>query len=1288
MFKTYWNNYLFSEAYVEKLFFRPTQGEQDGALFKTISDWLNEADFSTFKLMKTTFVEPILDTMEFARQISGNERLVYLYSDFSYESKLALVLIANPDSDLSSTIKGDHWSQMLISHMKEEKIEIGFLTNGRKWRIYNLSGPTPSEVFFEVDLPRIINEKDYDHFRAFIQFFSRDSYLHTDEGMSSIQNYLNSSKEAVEQIEKHLNKKVETVLEKISMGFVENEEKDSFTEEERAVVFENSVYLLYRILFILYAESRELLPINIKEYNRHSLKASVHKAIKGHQGESNSDGYEIWNSLFQLCTWIDEGYESASGSFIIPAYNGGLFDNATKPYFSKHKIKDTYMVEVLYYLTCLENESFLDGYMIIDYRDLSVRHLGSLYEGLLEYKLFIAEEEIVIRIKDKTEQYIPKREAGDIKRTDVILDKGHVYFSQSKGERKSTGSYYTPEEIVDYNVKYSVTSVLNEKWEEFYINYLKQDLEEVKGALNVDEEQKLKRQIDMNIKEFIEKQVLTYRVCDPAMGSGHFLVNAVHAITNLIVEKLNVTQWKNIELDTNPVLWRRRVVERCIFGVDVNNLAVELAKLSLWITAADAGKPLSYLDHHLKEGNSLTGARLKDLYYVPNRKKQGESDLFSVNAFSDELKLALKEISKILEKDTDDIYIIAEKKLRLKEVENAVSNVKDIANLWMSYHFGYDIDSLEYYRLFDNANSGVWVKASLEEEVLNAIRFSEKEKFFHWEIEFPEVFINDDGFDATIGNPPWEIWKPNSQEFFEVYIDGFRSLSKQEANKAVEELLSSTPNINMKWVYYEKYFSLYSNYYLESGAYPNQTAVVNDKKTGTDINLYKLFSEKFYQLLKLDGKCSIVIPSGIYTDQGTTGLRNLFFNNTNIHSLYCFENRKGIFSNVHRSFKFVTLNYIKGHKTESIRAAFFIHDVDELLTLDERALFIPIVLVKKFAPDTLSVMEPKTQRELELITKIYRFPLLGETINESWNIRFTSEFHMTNDSDKFSQDSKGLVLYEGKMIHQYTNSFSEPKYWMHEEIAYQTLVNKEKKRLQKEVVNHFFPNEKGNKTQKFKNLLQDMRGVDNNSLRDDDVLLDYHDYRIGFRDVAASTNERSLISTILPPNSCAGNTLPTTKVYQIVIDDKADLSSSFANVYYKYLSYKETAYLTGVFNSFVIDYIIRNKITNHLNLFLMYQLPIARLKGDEKYFEEIIYRVGQLCWTSNNYDKLALELNINEMVKDSITRQKIKNEIDAYVAKIYLLSKDELEIILSKFPAVDDSIKDGVIEAFETLEGE
>ena len=445
--------------------------------------------------------------------------------------------------------------------------------------------------------------------------------------------------------------------------------------------------------------------------------------------------------------------------------------------------------------------------------------------------------------------------------------------------------------------------------------------------------------------------------------------------------------------------------------------------------------------------------------------------------------------------------------------------------------------------------------------------------------------------------------------------------------------LLQDPEIAAAWLEYQSQYPYLSAYFRSAKQYENQISIVSGKKAGTDINLYKLFLEQCFNLLRTKGKCGIVIPSGIYTDLGTKQLREMLFSKTKVTGLFGFENRKTIFEGVHRSFKFIVLSFEKGGTTQEFPAAFMRHDVEELeLFPNHEDLLINIELVRRLSPDSLSVMEFRCERDITIANKMFQFPLLGEKINGKWNLRLTGEFHMTNDSYLFKQqpDKGRLPLYEGKMIHQFTHLFAEPKYWVDEKEARQALLGR--------------------------------KGIDEGQK------LDYQNYRFAYRAIARNTDARSLIGTLIPSNVFCGNSLNVAPPKQ---------------------GNQVTLFICAVLNGFCVDFALRQMVSANINMFYIYQLPVPRLGVGDKYFNEIVERAAKLICTTPEFDELAQEVGLGSHkrgVTNEVERGKLRAELDGMIAHLYGLTEEEFAYILTTFPIVPEPVKVATINAYRDVE--
>jgi hypothetical protein len=700
-----------------------------------------------------------------------DERAFFLYADWAREDRTGLCLVLpysahiegrDPDTDIVP--KGRNYAQQLIRLLRQHDLDWGVLTNGRHWRLFHRNELSPTETYLNVDLEYIVATDDIQNYIVFHRFFSRPAFARQD-GRQRLYLYKQRSDEVTRVIEKHLSAHVEEIARHLCQGMVEScraAGEDVTAPERRADIYKNALFLVYRLLFVLYAEARDLLPLDAPGYQKVCLRDLLAQVRDNHKrGLHYDDDYALWIRLQSLFALIDQGNVAAG----VPAYNGGLFDPDRRPFLTHHHIRNEYLQEALIRLSTMpgKNKTYDQDRdpQPIDYRDLSVRHLGSLYEGLLEYNLFVVEDEPrVVRMGEKKTEYVPYSQAGKVRANETLLQIGDVYFSETAGERKATGSYYTPEDVVDYIVRHTVGEKLAELKAEFYATqHIERQLTDLADTpSSIPAHRQIQQALDDQFLRFVREKVLALKILDPAMGSGHFLVNATHTVANFITELLNETAWDNPDIDTDVASWKRHVAERCIFGVDLNELAVELAKLCLWMTTAARGKPLTFLDHHLRWGNSLVGAWLKDVGVYPLAKKESKQAFtLPLDSFHVDLDRVLASYRQLYAKSSDDVTDVRGKaRLFHEEIYPALQPYRELLSLHTGIYFGTGLDEETYAKLgVAVADPTAWPR--LKKQSLKRLLDQHANRhWFHWELEFPEAFCNTPGgFDIAIGNPPY-----------------------------------------------------------------------------------------------------------------------------------------------------------------------------------------------------------------------------------------------------------------------------------------------------------------------------------------------------------------------------------------------------------------------------------------------------------------------------------------------------------------------------------------------------
>lgn len=713
---------------------------------------------------------------------------------------------------------------------------------------------------------------------------------------------------------------------------------------------------------------------------------------------------------------------------------------------------------------------------------------------------------------------------------DKETNKPVVFFGDDEVEQKNKGAYYTDQRFVDYMVNQTVSVEFQNRYDAIKTSLKEDDITEIDAAI---------------------QHLLDLKIADFSCGGGSFLRGAFLKIAEQfpmlnaldypqeIREKYNFLS----NSEDSQYLWEDYVMKHMIYGVDIDYKAIIISSLTLTLSSLEH-KPKNtklpqLIGRTLIHANSLINA-------VPYYKRE---EVFSKYK---------KDIAKLRKLKSTNFSAFV--KLRDQLTEQVMSEAGDVSRY-----------------------------ASFLE--INCIEFC-----------LPEIFFNEDGtlkehggLDIIIGNPPWEIWKPNSDEFFSEYEASYRGLPNKHAKKKLEkEIIAKMPNIAEKWQEEQDRIKTASKYYRSTDNFHYQTWKVNGRKTSSDLNLYKVSLERFTQLAKDGALFSILVPDNFATDNGSTGLRHLVIDHYKLNEFLSFENRKGIFEAVHRSYKFAVLSFDgmnKDLKKTAFRSFFYRQNLDDLNNNTLKMLYTFDFLFD-MEPERYAMVEARNKEIFDLFRKIRT---TFKPLRDSKLIKFGNDFHRTNDADKFieisSASKNDVPLYEGKYMNQF---MIEPN-----KIQYAIARNKAKEKL-------------GD---------------------------DFNFYRIALRAVASSTNKRSLIVTLLPPYTSSMNSLVTQK------DAK---TMNIAN----------KLFILGMSNSYVLDFVLRQLISININQIYLQQLPLPKitdiedsrniiqitkelLKENKDYYQYLDDLVHGNAYQDYNHDKLIAELNARVMLDFNLTRQEV-----------------------------------------------
>lgn len=759
-----------------------------------------------------------------------------------------------------------------------------------------------------------------------------------------------------------------------------------------AVLFDESLIVLYRLLFLLFAEARGLVPKWHPTYrNSYSLE-SLRDPI---ERQARSTG--IWETLQAMSRLAHRGCRA--GTLRVAPFNGRLFSPADAPLASSVALDDGAVREVLLSLT---THAGRDGRKRIAYGDLGVEQLGGVYERILDFEPAWVDG---------------KRGALTLVRT---------------GRRKASGAFYTPRALTEYVVRRTLAPL---------------------------------------VRAGSPDHILSLRVLDPAMGSGAFLVAACRYLAGAYEAALirdGVVAAGDVS-ESERAEFRRMVAQRCLFGVDINPMAVQLGRLSLWLATLSADRPLTFLDHHLRTGNSLSGASLADVARLPPfwrraRTRAAPLPLFDTDAAANALGAAVLARESLASDPGDTLERVRAKERLMASLmrdDAPLARFRRAADLWCAGWFDETAPTAAGPRnaifgaLLDEVlGRGAALPPHVSSPLLQrARRVAERERFFHWTLEFPEVFqeadgrpLSSPGFDAVVGNPPWEMLRG-------------RGTAHEGAGL--------------------------TDFARASGIYRLQGE--------GHVNLFQLFLERGLTLVRDGGRIGIVLPSGFASDHGCAALRRHLLQRTHVDTFVSIENRAGLFP-IHRALKFLLITATAGGSSPVVSCRFGVRSPDVLDELpdvgdDPGAVPVPQTLMARLSDDQYAVPELRTAADVAIVSGIaFSVPPLGDP--SGWGVAFGRELNATDDRRHFVERQRGGAaarptrtahhpVLEGKQIGPFSVDVGAARFLVPARVARKLL----------------------------------------------DATRTYSHPRLAYRDVASPTNRLTLIAAIIPAYAITTHTL-------------------------------------------------------------------------------------------------------------------------------------------------------------------
>ncbi|CAL9352212.1 Eco57I restriction-modification methylase domain-containing protein [Streptomyces sp. enrichment culture] len=1120
------------------------------------------------------------------------------------------------------------------------------LTNGRRLRLLRDSSSFATAAYVEFDLEAIFDGELFSEF-VLLYCVLHASRFAVPEGAAPAGCWLEKWRtEAVTSGARALDQLrlgVQNALTVLGTGFLRHPENVRLREDVDPKALRDALLrLVYRLLFVFVAEDRDaLLDPNASErqreaYERYFSSARLRERARRRQGTAHGDQYEALRIVLDAL-----GKEEGRPELGLPGL-GGLFTHteADAP-LDGLKLSNESLLAAVRHLAQVRDPG-ARRWRSVDYRHLDAEELGSVYESLLELE--------------------PKHSATD--RTFELIE-------VAGNSRKTTGSYYTPSSLIECLLDTTLDPVIDDA---------------VKRG-----EQRATEAGRPDPADDIVDELLSLTVCDPACGSGHFLV----ASARRIAKRVASVRERNPEPTVDAVRHAlHEVVARCIYGVDLNPMAVELAKVSLWLEALDPGKPLGFLDAHVKHGNGLIGATPKllaegvpddafkpiegdDKKYAAglvkrNKAQRGGQDelLFDTDVLPGNDQYAA-ELARITAAPTDSLEQVRAQESAYQAYVESATYVQDLhaadawcaAFVWPKWEGAPEAPTDQVFRALRGRDQSA-VPDTTHAEIMS---LRDQYRFFHWHLEFPEVFAVPKsgagvqpgtgwagGFDAVVGNPPWERVKLQEQEFFAQRSPLIAKAKNAASRKKLIAALSGDPDGRRLFTEFgaaKRRAEGESHFLRMSNRFPLTAR--------GDINTYAVFAETDRILTGPHGRTGMIVPTGIATDATTQFFFKDIVQHESLAALFDFENAAPIFPDVHRSFKFCVFSLTGPHCTEgSARFGFFLHNPEELKNPTKTFSLTPeeITLLN---PNTGTCPVFRSRRDAEITLGIYRrMPVLVDKTKEidgnAWGISLMTMFHMSNDAHLFRPDVQNgesftdllrdgwhpagnalirgdnrlLPLYEGRMGHQFTHRFADAA---------------------------------GDRLVSIENLtdadfrVQPQYWVSVEATEDRLARRDFgcRTALLGHRRVARSTDDRTAISALIPWGAAS---------YGWIISAGPEA--------------KDLNLLLAVYNSFPYDYTLRNSLSQpSIPQGTSEQTPVPTPHQLAPHENFISRRTLELTYTCRDLTPFARDLGDTgaPFRWDEDRRAVIRAELDALFFHLYGINRDDTAYILDTFNVTRDN---------------
>jgi hypothetical protein len=957
----------------------------------------NELDNAT---LRKKWMIPFLEALGYspvfiASNIKSESGIEYQIPYKGWDSEYApFIHMVNTTQDFDSKDKSSRThnnkspQDCLQQFLNTSQHQWAILINGKKIRVLRDFYHSITKGFLEFDLESIFETANSEQFRVLFRIVHRSRIENQYQGTQEIEyddegnpietednclleKFHKKSRETGVSVGKELRKQVIGAIEGLGNGYAESLNPDEFQNGKVKAFYSEILNIIYRLLFLMFAEQKGWLPVRNNIYARtYSLNALRERAEKGNYG--HDDEYDLWEGLKITFKLVANGYAFQNGDK-INAFGGQLFSDKKIAVIRSLPLKNKFLLDAIYRISYFKLDNLSNR---INYANLAIDELGSVYESLLDYEPKLAKAPLTLN----------KRE----------INRGEFYLDDRGTDRKTTGSYYTDSRLVAQLIESALVPVINNA---------------LAGKNTIDEK---------------EKALLNLKVADIACGSGAFICAALEKMG----EQLALIRMGDEERPTEDQLReaKRDILLHCIYGVDLNPMALELAKFSLWITASLPDMPLTFLDHKLKCGNSLIGAnpklieegipeeafnavgndnpaictelkkRVRKQLEMLNKLKEPTTQYglgFQKNETSELLRLR-DILNKHKQEEVTDVDLAEEEYRQLEKLER---KFKDwlMADVWTAAFFIEKVEhDLELYptnSTLENMRENQPVK---EELIENVLKVSDQYNFFHFHLEFPEVFEKG-GFDCLLGNPPWEKVQPEEVKFFKGKADIISEAKGEKRKKLIESLRSEDAILFNEWEKYKNEIELFSKFIKGSSEYESV-------KKG-NLNTYGIFTVKGISVTNKNSTWGLIVQSGLATDDTYKTLFSKCIEENLIVSLYDYENRYKLFD-AESNLRFVLVTFSKCKIDKKIKIKFGLRNPEEILR--NEYYYLETEDFKLFNPNTSNCPAFNSQKDVDITRHLYKENVTiinevdGKEVSNEYQIDLYCEaFNMTRASHLF-----------------------------------------------------------------------------------------------------------------------------------------------------------------------------------------------------------------------------------------------------------------------------------------------